>query len=455
MPDSQGAGEAKADRPSFTRFWKRSKDKQATQSLTFVSSKLGQPSASGGNEDQTVPSAEAKAKERRQQVRKAQRQHRQRKANYTKQLEMDITKLRDDIANAELEVESLRGQNGAIRSQLAGGGDQVVLPMAIDPPLPPSAMDNMMDPAFSTLLAPRYTVSIDMSDYLGTPAYQVRRASSSVPDSSSSKTTTSPRTIETLGGTTPASTVGTTEDVAALEATLSEEQIDRAINFILALEHCCWNHIDKSCFEHHSHQCVQPQQPAEKPPCPHGQAGKALTAGGEEKDAEDNAALNGHTLMATALALQSAPVDVFSRMNDLQQQPTTTTTPTTTTGSSSAPLEWQSRTLTLTNLRRLARSLNPSDTELAPVQAWFEVVSIYGVAVATDAAVLRGVSRELAGQVHCVEFGAAVQRDVFEGALERVIGFLPRSWRAGFVEEEGEGEYEYEDEDEDEERVGI
>lgn len=44
MPDSRGAGEATADRPSFTRFWKRSKDKQAAQSLTFVSSKLGQPS---------------------------------------------------------------------------------------------------------------------------------------------------------------------------------------------------------------------------------------------------------------------------------------------------------------------------------------------------------------------------------------------------------------------------
>lgn len=147
---------------------------------------------------------------------------------------MDITKLRDDIANAEQAVESLKSQNGAIRSQLAGGGDQGVVPMAID--APPLAIDNMMDPAYSTLLAPRYTVSIDMPDYLGTPVYQVRRASSSLPDSSSSKTTTSPLTIETFSGTTPASTVDTAEDIAALEATLSEEQIDRAINFILAYE---------------------------------------------------------------------------------------------------------------------------------------------------------------------------------------------------------------------------
>ncbi|KAI8948889.1 hypothetical protein F4801DRAFT_555033 [Xylaria longipes] len=231
MPDSRGTKDPKADKPSFTNFWKRSKDKQAAQSLTFVSSKLGQPSAHGGNEGESEPSAEAKAKERRQQVRKAQRQHRQRKANYTKQLEMDVTKLRDDIAKVEQEVERLKNQNGAIRSQLGGAGDQVV-PMAVDvPPLPPAA--DTVDAAFSTFLAPNYTISLDMSEYLGTPTYQVRRASSSLPDSSSK--TTSPRAAETLGDTTPASTVGTSlEDIAVLEATLSEEQIDRAINFILA-----------------------------------------------------------------------------------------------------------------------------------------------------------------------------------------------------------------------------
>ncbi|KAI0457707.1 hypothetical protein F5B21DRAFT_462791 [Xylaria acuta] len=229
MPDSRGAGDPKADRPSFTGFWKRSKDKQAAQSLTFVSSKLGQPSAHGGDEGQAEPSAEAKAKERRQQVRKAQRQHRQRKANYTKQLEMDITKLRDDIVKVEREVERLKNQNGAIRSQVASGGDQVDVP-------PPAVVDTM-DAAFSTFLAPSYTVSLDMSEYLGTPAYQVRRASSSLSETASSKTATSPRVTEALSGTTPASTVGTgLEDIAMMEATLSEEQIDRAINFILAYE---------------------------------------------------------------------------------------------------------------------------------------------------------------------------------------------------------------------------
>ncbi|KAI0858590.1 hypothetical protein F4860DRAFT_299985 [Xylaria cubensis] len=422
MPDSRGAGDSGVDRPSFTGFWKRSKDKQAAQSLTFVSSKLGQPSAHGGDEGQTEPSPEAKAKERRQQVRKAQRQHRQRKANYTKQLEMDITKLRDDIAKVEQEVENLRNQNVTIRSQLGSGGDQTV-PTAVDPPVV-----GTMDPAFSTFLAPDYTISLDISEFLGTPAYQVRRASSSLPDSSSK--TTSPPATETLSGTTPASTIGTSlEDIVMMEATLSEEQIDRAINFILALEHCCWDHIDQTCFEHHSQHCDSSQPPAGMS-CPRVLAGMALSAADDEEvEAEDDAALNGHALMATSLALQSAPFDVFARMSD-PQPPTRTTTAT-----EGSAVEWRSRTLTLTNLRRLARSLNSSDSELAPVQVWFELVSLYGVAVATDAAVLRELNRELVGEVHCVQFGAAVQRDVFENVLEKVIGFLPWSWRTGTIDE--------------------
>ncbi len=218
------------------------------------------------------------------------------------------------------------------------------------------------------------------------------------------------------------------------------------------LEHCCWDHIDQSCFEHHHHH--HPSQDQQHPPAPCANPG-----------------LNGHALMATALVLQTAPFDVFARINDLQQQlsastspsshPTTTTTTTRTTAAAvAAPspaagpqLAWSSRALTLTNLRRLAGTLNASDSELAPVQAWFELASLYGAAVATDAAVLEELKRELSAEVHCVMFGAAVQRDVFEAALEKVVGFLPRTWRsaAGIAEAE---EQEQEQEEEQEEGEG-
>lgn len=179
--------------------------------------------AHGGDEAQTGPSAEAKAKERRQQVRKAQRQHRQRKANYTKQLEMDVTKLRDDIAKVELEIENLKGQNDTIRCQLAAPTSVTVPPV------------DMTDTAFSTLLAPNYTVSLDMSELLGAPVYQVRRVSPSAPDRSSEAT--SSQAAETLGSTTPTSTAGTSvNDIMTMETVLSQEQTDRVINFILTYE---------------------------------------------------------------------------------------------------------------------------------------------------------------------------------------------------------------------------
>ena len=74
-----------------------------------------------------------------------------------------------------------------------------------------------------------------MSEDLGTPAYQISRPSPSVPETSTGSIATYSHATETLSSTTPASTVGTSlEDVAAIEMTLSEEQIDRVINFILA-----------------------------------------------------------------------------------------------------------------------------------------------------------------------------------------------------------------------------
>ena len=67
---------------------------------------------------------------RRAQVRKAQVQHRQRKANYVKQLEANITGIRDKTADAERERQVLRSENEAIRAQLSASAhlDQAVVP---------------------------------------------------------------------------------------------------------------------------------------------------------------------------------------------------------------------------------------------------------------------------------------------------------------------------------------
>lgn len=75
---------------------------------------------------------------RRAQVRKAQVQHRQRKANYVKQLEDSIAGIRDDIAQAEGQRQALRGENEAIRARLSG-------PAAPPPPPPPSYLMPVLD----------------------------------------------------------------------------------------------------------------------------------------------------------------------------------------------------------------------------------------------------------------------------------------------------------------------
>ncbi|KAI1820781.1 hypothetical protein F4861DRAFT_37921 [Xylaria intraflava] len=415
-----------SSRPSFRGFWQKSKDQQAGKNLTFISSNLGQSTeAEGSGRRAPGPSAEDKAKARRQQVRRAQLQHRQRKANYTQQLELDITKLRDDIAAVEREVEGLRIERGALRSQLTG-----VVPHAVSVPgdiAPSGGLGAAPDMAFSTSLAPEYTVSLDTSHSvdLGYPAFQVRRTSlASSPYAGGSKTAVS---IDTLNAADPPS-------IATVEMALTEEQTDQAINFILSLERCCWNHIGATCFEHnHDHQdpiyyaCPfkefkdwqarqqgQGQEAEEEEPSP------AIAAA-----AAENETLNGHALMATALALQSAPLEIFARIGDVQDTPPLShslspSPPATTIDTPPAPIAWASRSLTLANLRRLAGTVNPTEAELAPVQVWFELAALHGVAVATDAAVLAALEKALAAQMRCVLFGAMVPRDMFEEALARV-----------------------------------
>lgn len=55
-------------------------------------------------------------------MRKAQIQHRARKADYTKQLEADIETIRAQIDGADRARQALRSENQTLRSQLASGG---------------------------------------------------------------------------------------------------------------------------------------------------------------------------------------------------------------------------------------------------------------------------------------------------------------------------------------------
>ncbi|CAJ2501552.1 Uu.00g044050.m01.CDS01 [Anthostomella pinea] len=418
MADSQG-GEGDDPRPSFKGYWQRFKEKAAGKNLKFVPSKDA--------EDPDTASAQSKTQARRAQVRKAQIQHRQRKANYTKELEMDIARLRENIEKDEQEKLTLKADNDTIRQHLAHRSSSISLlgstAFSLAPPTAVTAYSSAQQ-------FPAYHVSLDISDFMNTPTFQVARSSMPSSHTGIGSGTLGTQAPEDLFAATVASssssvslpTGGGGASMAPPMAgisSLSEAQTDQAINFILALEHICWDHFDAS---HYTHA-----------------------------DYDATADENGHMLMASSIALQDAPTDVFERIDAVQQRLRATHVDgppkitrrqndgihTTTTTTSDISWQTTSCALTLENLHDLASTLNPPDRELAPVQAWFEIARLYGLHVAVDAPLMDAVKRAFAGVVKCLDFGAVIERDAFESVLRRVIG-LPARAVVGEDEDDGQ-----------------
>ncbi|KAI5923233.1 hypothetical protein F4810DRAFT_212459 [Camillea tinctor] len=413
MPDSpRHDNSSDGSRPSFIDYWKRSKEEATTKNITFVPSNLQQTQTQDGSSAQAEASAQSKAQARRTQVRKAQIQHRQRKANYTKQLEMDIAKFREMIEQTEDDCHKLRSENESIRRRLTDNAH----------PQPLSSGLQQTDPtafANSPLPGPEYTASLSMSELMNTPAFQITRASSSPSSEGSYRPLTMPPhdgsflPSITDASSACASAYGCSVSMPAAPAALeplgdmlSGVETDEAINFILALEHICWDHFHPSYFKH--------------------------------ADYDATAMEHGHALMASAIALQGAPDRVFSQIDALRTPPPPLHPPAGIQDGddesgplppSSAGISWGmgagSGALTLQKLRGLASTLNPPDREVAPVQAWFEIAAAYGLGVARDRARMDAVAREFAGVVKCLHFGAVIERAAFDGVLERVLGPAP------------------------------
>ncbi|KAL2134892.1 hypothetical protein VTI74DRAFT_10527 [Chaetomium olivicolor] len=413
------ADPADQERPSFTAFWKKSKEALGAKKIRFVEDKHCIGSGSEAVACHAAPTGvpQDKAKHRRAQVRKAQVQHRQRKANYVKQLEADVAEIREMIEAAERETQALLSENKAMRAKLQQAISKNSTPLTLDQgvsllkgiPEPPQISREVEARAQEEEL----TMSFGFDEAMGAPTYYV----SSMPSSINSSEPLSPENPDDLPNLTPS-------------------QTQAAINFILALEHLCRDHF------HPSH--YHPPYAGPPPPLigPHS---------------------HGHTLMATSLALRNAPDHIFQAATRTRLFPgstvsvrpsclpstSTTTAPliTTTTPliSSTNPattaavdfdhpdfpntpenvtrLSWKTSSLTLRSLHGLARSLNPDDAlELTPVQAWFELARRFGVERLMAAGVLDTLKRELVGVVKCPHFGASMERAAFESVVGRVLG---------------------------------
>ncbi|EFY87796.1 hypothetical protein MAC_06163 [Metarhizium acridum CQMa 102] len=342
-------------------------------SLTRIARYADKPAKAPADAAEKPKSDQEKAQLRRAQVRRAQIQHRQRKANYTKQLEIDVSELRDLVSLTEKETAALFKENSLIREALENAGLPLVTATQQSPEAAAAAMQQVRldagpvgSPAaveespelFGDIDIDDLTVTLSMDAALGAPCFHISSNSSGA----------------SVAAETPRRTI------AGVALTWEQEQ--RAVNFILGLEHCCWNHFSLGDFHLHD---------------------PALCSETER----------GHALMASAYCMASAPESVYTGRAALEARP----------GKAARPsFQWGASGITLESLHGLAASLNPGDLEVTPVQAWFELASRYPVEVLLGGTVLDTLQREFNGVVRCVMYGAVIERIAFESIIARVLG---------------------------------
>ncbi|KAL2694204.1 hypothetical protein Neosp_000778 [[Neocosmospora] mangrovei] len=408
------------DRPSFSAFLRKTKDKVRGIGRDGSASPQGRgkgiavssesPDTSSGTsppKSKKSLSATEKAKVRRAQVRRAQIQHRQRKAEYQKELELDITHYRELISLTEFEAGELRRQNDEIRTLLASKG--IAVPECGENPqwqLPRSVItqggDTWVDEIlgtggydsgaltqsegdlFADVNVDDIIVTLKKDDSMDTPVFSIRS------NSASSNATNSP--------------------AAEGDSGLSQEEEQMVINFILSLEHICWDHFFLGDFPSHSYL------------------------------SDDEA--KGHTLMASSLCMAHAPQHVFlgrklvSSASSCHNRRSLGLDP----AVPPVSFEWPSPSISLSSLHGLARSLNPGDKELTPIQAWFELAASFDKSVLLNPATLDLLSKELNGVVKCLEFGAVMEREAFKSVVGRVLGEGLEDAMAGVALTQPEGQ---------------
>ncbi|KAH8683326.1 hypothetical protein BGZ60DRAFT_399909 [Tricladium varicosporioides] len=405
---------------AFKNFWHKSSgstEKSTSKKLKFMPN-VTKPGNGKENDDPAQAALDAK-QHRRAQVRKAQIEHRQRKANYVKQLEQDVIDLREMIAAAEAEALAAKQENEAIR--------QAMLNSNINPP--PSNIEQLPIPQQDTFVfdiqsqsqdtpnfssnpspsqqwpssdtSPNSHVSIGYDDFVDANCLQISPFDTydpapeiiSSPDIFGSFPNSS---VATPPQAFSASNMATANHASPPQESKHDQDPDLetiAINFILALEHPCRTH-----FHHKPYDTFNPSTP------------------------ETN-----HELMASTLLYSSAPESTFSDPNPH-------------TGSWISP---SNSVQTLQKLKEMSRSLPKSDWEITPVQAWFLLVERWGVERIVGqlgkAGLISGVEgaeekevkgfcvveklkKGLARVVDCFAFGAVMDERRFWEVVRGVVG---------------------------------
>lgn len=379
----------------------------ADQYLTPAGSSSASPSTAAAPDDD-----KARAQARRAQVRRAQIQHRQRKAEYVKQLEMDVNAYRYMIARAEAEAGVVRRENELLRKKLAEG-----LPVPAPAALPVPMQEVEM---FGGVDVGDLVVTLGMDDVLGAPCFHITSSSSGESLPLSGDTGPLPRKDHT--GPDPDPDFAGRGGVVALTA----EQEMAAVNFILALEHVCWDHFSIGDFpghQHHREQGMGHALMATTFCMSHAPESiyEARRVFGDTMMAEDD----GGMMMEESMLPDDdlvPPAEKENHESAVEKAEVAAATAGGHKSKSPEPMRWKTpERISLAALEGLASSLNPGDLELTPVQAWFELAARYPAALLLRADVLSALKVELKGVVRCVYYGAAMERGAFESVVQRVF----------------------------------
>ncbi|KAL7792928.1 hypothetical protein V8C37DRAFT_114932 [Trichoderma ceciliae] len=433
------AERAESDRPSFTTFWRRVKQKERRgqegddqlKKKKEKKEKKGRKAASNASNASPASTAELQAQDeddvedqhqdhdpdedpsgtghegdakdkaqlRRAQVRKAQIQHRQRKANYVKQLELDVSQLRDLITQAQQETSQFRKENDGIRDLLRKTEPtHPAYPQADSTYFSNADSPGTRFGGVSELDTQEWPIDGRLSDLDLNQQHPLMPSTSNDAEMfghiNIDDLTVSLGINELLGG--PCFTInhsssgGSVQSYASpppsfenppLAPPLTSQQEQIVINWILALENICWNHFKATDFHNHL-----------------------------PNDSEQS---NNHALTATALFMNAAPESIFAnRQVFAGMDPTGTQTP---------AFHWQASGVSINSLWALAQfEIDP--TEISPVQIWFDLASKYPYELLFADGLLTALLIELRPFIRCIEYGAAVNRQFYEDVIERILG---------------------------------
>ncbi|KAK0508362.1 hypothetical protein JMJ35_009446 [Cladonia borealis] len=350
--------------------WKRARRTLGTNSLTFLQpqSRPSGPTASGSGSGPAAPS------KRREQVRHAQRTHRQRTQNYIKTLESEVVRLREsemrlleDKEKLQRQVDILKNNHIFSELPLPPGFESDTTPLAQPPQLSDFEMPATVSYAADDLNHQRLHVNFqrqDPSQGLGYPtqiypmaaSYQGHQDPQATPDLPNDF---SLQALNVSSANEPRNVSSAYADPADVKSYQPVDTIEIAIDFVLALEHPCMPHIP---------------YPANPP-------------------TEDPA---NHLMMASTPLVARAP--------DAPQLNQT----------------WTASGAIIKELLNLSSSIN-LEGEITPVEAWHRLHQ-HPDFWRLNHKQIEALKRELSRTVRCCGFGAVLDESTFEDAVARTLG---------------------------------